>query len=201
MIAVKVDMSDFGKLRALMGRMRPAGRAQLNRVGANAVTARVQRHIHSYARGKHFSAASVGGTPTGHYEKGAAAITSSSSADQAEVVIPIPGISRAFHDIRLTTPTRYGKNFITIPKHREAYGHTVTELKTRGWTIFRPGKKQCLLGYKGKGMKPVMLYALAKAVKQPKDPSLLPPKAQLGETFAQAQKLEIERVLRKSGRS
>jgi len=197
---VTVDMSDFVKLTALLNQMRPAGRAQLNRVGANAATARVQRHIHGYAMGKHFSAADVGGKPTGHYEKGAAAITSSSSADRAEVVIPIPGISRAFHDIKLTTPTRFGKNYITIPKHAEAYGHTVTELKARGWKIFRPGKKLCLFGYRQKGDKPVMLYALAKDVKQPKDPRLLPSIKDLGKTFATAQKLEINRVLQKAGR-
>jgi len=199
-VNVTVDMSDFGKLAALVNKMRPAGRAQMNRVGANAAAARVQRHIHGYAMGKHFSATTVGGSPTGHFEKGAAAITSSSSADSAEVVVPIPGIGRAFHDISLTTPTRFGKNYLTIAKHSASYGHTVSELKSRGWTIFRPGKKLCLLGYKQKGDKPVMLYTLAQAVKQRQDHSLLPSKAELAKTFAQAQKLEIERVMRKAGR-
>jgi len=200
MISVTVNTGDFGKLTALMQKMGSAGRAQLNRVGANAAAAKVQRHIRSYAMGKHNSATLLGASPTGHYEKGSAAITSSSSAGHAEVVIPIPGIGRAYHDIRHTTPTKYGKNYLTIPKHRDAYGHTVPELKTRGWKIFRPGKKLCLLGYKNKGDKPVMLYTLAKAVKQPKDPRLLPSIEDLGKTFATAQKLEINRVLQKAGR-
>jgi len=199
-ISVTVNTSDFGKLTALLNQMRPAGRARLNRVGANAATAKVQRHIHGYAIGKHFSAAAVGGIPTGHYEKGAAAITSSSSADKAEVVIPIPGISRAFHDINLKTPTKYGKNYLTIAKHRDSYGHTVTELKARGWKIFRPGKKLCLLGYRKKGDKPVMLYSLAKAVRQKQDPKLLPSMAEIAQTFTTAQKLEINRILKKAGR-
>lgn len=200
MIAITVNTGDFGKLEAIKRAMGSAGRAQLNRVGVNAATAKVQRHIRSYAMGKHNSATLLGASHTGHYEKGAAAITSSSSADKAEVVIPIPGISRAYHDIHHTTPTKYGKNYLTIPKHRDAYGHTVPELKTRGWKIFRPGKKLCLLGYRNKGDKPVMLYALAKAVKQPKDPRLLPSIEDLGKTFSTAQKLEINRVLQKAGR-
>jgi len=193
-------MSDFGKLTALVHKMGPAGRAQLNRVGSNAAAAHVQRHIHSYARGKHFTATDLGAPRTGHFEKGAAAITSRSSADSAEVVIPIPGISRAFHDITITAPTKNGKKYVTIPKHSAAYGQTVEKLRARGWKIFRPGEKHCLLGYRQKGEKPVMLFTLAEAVNQRKDPRLLPTMHELGNTFARAQKAEIERVLRKAKR-
>jgi len=201
MITVTIDTGDLGgKLRALANKMGAAGRAQLNRVGVNAAAAKVQRHIHGYAICKHFSADDLGAAPTGHYEKGAAAITANASADLAEVVIPIPGITRAFHDIRLSTPTRHGKNFITIPKHRDAYGQPVEKLRLRGWKIFRPGNKQCLLGYRQKGEKPVMLYALAKSVNQPQDTRLLPTRHDLANAFLTAQKLEIQRILRKAGR-
>ena len=198
---VTVQMTDFGKLAALLQKMRPAGRAQLNRVGANAAMAKVQRHIHSYARGKHFTAARLGAPQTGHYEKGAAAITSSASADSAEVRIPIPGISRAFHDIEITTPTRFGKRFVTIPQHREAYGHTVEQLRLRGWKIFRPGEKKILLGYLRKGDKPVILFTLAEAIHQRRDPRLLPTQLDLSRAFAAAVASEVSRVLRKAGRT
>lgn len=195
---ITVNMTDFGKLAALMNKMRPAGRAQLNRVGSNAVMARIQRHIHAYARGKHQTATTLGAPPTGHYEKGAAAITASASAERAEVLIPIPGIGRAYHDIVITTPTKNGKRYVTIPKHRDAYGQTVEKLRTRGWKIFRPGNKKVLLGYRHKGDKPVILFTLAEAVHQRRDQHLLPSQQDLGNTFAGAIKTEINRVLSKA---
>jgi len=199
-VNITVDMSDFGKLAALTAKMRPAGRSQLNRVGVYAAMATVKRHIHGYAMGKHFSATRLGASPTGHYEKGAAAISCNANADMAEVIIPIPGIGLAYHDIVITTPTGKGKNYVTIPKHRDAYGHTVAELKARGWKIFRPGDKKCLLGYRRKGEKPVMLYTLAEEVKKRKDTRLLPAKEELGRVFARSQADEIRRVMRKAGR-
>lgn len=198
-LKVNIDMSDFGKLHALVAKMRPGGRAQLNRVGVNAALVKVQRHIHGYAMGKHFSAAKVGGKATGHYEKGAASITCSSDANGAEVSIPIPGIGRAYHDITLTTPTRFGKKYLTIAKHAASYGHTVEWMRLRGWKIFRPGKKKILLGYRNRGDKPVILFTLAERVRQKKDPRLLPTKLELGVTFANAQAQEINRVIRKAG--
>lgn len=197
---VTVQMTDFGKLAALMNKMRPAGRAQLNRVGAHAAMARVQRHIHGYAMARHFTAARLGAPQTGHYEKGAAAITSTATADRAEVSIPIPGIGRAYHDIVITTPTRNGKRFVTIPQHREAYGQTVEKLRLRGWKIFRPGEKKILLGYRRKGDQPVILFTLAEAVHQRQDPRLLPTQQDLANTFSGAVTAEINRVMRKAGR-
>lgn len=197
---VTVQMTDFGKLAALMNRMRPAGRTQLNRVGAHAAMVSVQRHIHRYAAGMHFTARRLGAPQTGHYEKGAAAITSNATADSAEVLIPIPGISRAYHDINLAAPTKNGKRYLTIPKHAAAYGHTVEGLRLRGWKIFRPGDKKILLGYRQKGEKPVILFTLAEVIHQRQDPRLMPSRQDLANTFAGAVTTEINRVLRKAGR-
>ena len=195
-----VNMSDFGKVSALLQKIRPAGSAKLNRVGAHAAMVRVQRHIQRYAMGKHFTATSLGAKATGHYEKGAADITSTATADRAEVLIPIPGIGRAYHDIVITTPTKNGKKYITIPKHGEAYGKTVEKLRARGWTIFRPGEKKILLGYRQKGDEPVILFTLAEVVSQKRDPKLLPTQQDLGNTFAGAVRDEIIRVMRKADR-
>lgn len=195
-----VDMSEFGKISALLEKMRPVGRSQLNSVGVHAARVRIQRHIHRYATGKHFTATSLGGKATGHYEKGAAAITSSASADHAEVSIPIPGIGRAFHDIVITTPTKNGKKYVTIPKHGAAYGQTVEKLRMRGWKIFRPGDKKILLGYRHPGDEPVILFALAETIRQNQDSKLLPTLKEIGSTFAGAVRDEIERVMRKAGR-
>ena len=199
-MTLNVNMSDFGKISALLQKVSPAGRAQLNRVGVHAAMVRVQRHIQRYAMGKHSTSTSLGAKATGHYEKGAAAITSTATADRAEVSIPIPGIGRAYHDIVITTPTKNGKKYITIPKHGAAYGQTVEKLRTRGWKIFRPGEKKVLLGYRQKGDEPVILFTLAEAVRQKRDPKLLPTRQDLGLTFAGAVRDEINRVMRKAGR-
>jgi len=202
-VNITVDMSDFGKLAALTAKMRPAGRSQLNRVGVYAAMATVKRHIHGYAMGKHFSATRLGASPTGHYEKGAAAISCNANADMAEVIIPIPGISRAYHDL-IIRPIR--ANRLTIPINAVSYGHTCSELKARGWKFFSPPKghehEDIIFGYRGKGKNRVVkpLYLTKTVVEQRKDPRLLPSKPELGRVFARSQADEIRRVMRKAGR-
>ena len=192
---VTVEMKDFGKLAALMNALGPSNRRRLNSVGAKALEVKVRAHVARISASRHGSAGSLGATPTGHYRKGMRGIVGHATAQGGEVVIPIAGISRAVHDITLTTPTSEGKKFLTIPKHRDSYGHTVPELKSRGWKIFRPGKKLCLLGYKNKGDKPVMLFALAEAVRQKQDPSLLPSQAECAQVVSSAMTSEINRRL------
>ena len=60
---------------AVMGALRPESRAEVYSVAGRAVMNHVQRHIRAYMRTKHGSAHALGARPTGHYEKGAAAIT------------------------------------------------------------------------------------------------------------------------------
>ena len=66
-------------------------------------------------------------------------------------------------------------------------------MKSRGWKIFRPGRKKCLLGYKSKGEKPVMLFALAKYVHQRQDPTLLPSQAECARVVCTAMTAEVNR--------
>lgn len=174
MVQVQLQMNDLGKLQAMMNALGTSNRRRLHTVGAKALEVEVRRHVTRYVPARHRTANELGGKQTGHYLKGLRGIAGHATAQGGEVVIPIAGISRAFHDIDLSTPTRYGKNFYAIPKHAKSYGHTVAELKRRGWKIFRPGTAKILLGYKRKGEKPVILFALAKHVHQRQDPSLLP---------------------------
>ena len=171
---ISLQISDLGKLQAMMNALGPSNRRRLNTVGAKALEVEVRRHVTRYVPARHRTANELGGKATGHYRKGLAGVAGHATAQGGEVVIPIAGISRAFHDIDLSTPTRYGKSFYAIPKHAKSYGHTVGEMKSRGWKIFRPGQKKILLGYKSKGEKPVILFALAKHVHQRQDPTLLP---------------------------
>lgn len=192
---ISLQIQDFGKLTALMNALGPSNRQRLNAVGAKALEVKVRSHVARISAGRHSSAGRLGASPTGHYRKGMRGIAGHATAQGGEVVIPIAGISRAFHDITLTTPTKEGKKYLTIPKHAAAYGHTVPELKRRGWKIFRPGKSLCLLGYRNKGEKPVMLFALAEAVHQRQDPSLLPSQAECAQVVSSAMTADINRRL------
>lgn len=192
---ISLQIQDFGKLTALMNALGPSNRHRLNAVGAKALEVKVRSHVARISAGRHRASAALGASPTGHYRKGMRGIAGHATANGGEVVIPIAGISRAFHDITLTTPTREGKKYLTIPKHAAAYGHTVPELKRRGWKIFRPGKSLCLLGYRNKGEKPVMLFALAEAVHQRQDPSLLPSQAECAQVVSSAMTADINRRL------
>ena len=171
---ISLQMNDLGKLQAMMNALGPSNRRRLHTVGAKALKVEVRRHVSRYVPARHRTANELGGKQTGHYLKGLRGIAGHAISSGGEVVIPIAGISRAFHDIDLSTPTRYGKSFYAIPKHAKSYGHTVGEMKSRGWKIFRPGQKRILLGYKSKGEKPVILFVLAKHVHQRQDPTLLP---------------------------
>ena len=173
-VTIDITGHDTGKIAALMRQLGPGNRRRLHAVGAKDAQVRIRKHLGRIAASRHASAAAVGGRPTGHIRKGLSSITMTANEKEGVVTIPIPGITRARRDINLSAPTSNGKKYLTIPKHSESYGHTVPEMKERGWKIFRPGQKKVLLGYKKKGDKPVILFALATKVSQKKDPSLLP---------------------------
>ena len=205
---VQLQIHDFGKLQALLNALGTSNRQRLNAVGAKALEVKVRSHVARVSAGRHRTAAALGGKQTGHYRKGMRGIAGHATANGGEVVIPIAGISRAFHDIDLSTPTRFGKNFYAIPKHKESYGHTVAEMRRRGWTFFRPPEegaklisrkprrfdryKNCLMGSKNGG-DPVILFILAKHVRQRQDPSLLPSQAECANVVSSAMTESINR--------
>ena len=207
---VQLQIQDFGKLAALMNALGPSNRQRLNAVGAKALEVKVRAHVARVSASRHGSAGRLGATPTGHYRKGMRGIAGHATSSGGEVVIPIAGISRAYHAITLNTPTSGGKKYLTIPKHAAAYGHTVPELRSRGWTFFRPPAdgakliskkprrfdkyKNCLMGSKN-GEKPVIMFALAETVHQRQDPLLLPSREQCASIVSQAMTSDINRRL------
>ena len=195
---IDVQMSDFGKLSALLRVVGPTGRRRLYEVGTYAAANLIRRHLRTISFQRHFTAQSLGASPTGHYDVSRHPITPRVVGDVGEIEIKIPGIGRARYDIRLTTPTRHGKKYLTIPKHAAAYGKTVETLRRRGWKIFRPGDKKILLGYRRKGDKPVILFALAEKANMRKDPSLLPTDAAIGAEANSAMAGEVRRVMEKA---
>lgn len=165
---------------AVMGSLRPESRAEVNSVAGRAVMNHVQRHIRSYMRTKHTSAHTLGARPTGHYEKGAAAITMTADQSGAEVRIPIPGLKRAWEDVEIRPGP--GKRALTLPRAAIAYGRTVAEVRALGWTVFRPKGTNWLMGSHEGDKSATLLYTLVGGVVQRRDPSLLPAQGEIAAT-------------------
>ena len=181
---------------AVMGALRPESRAEVNSVAGRAVMNHVQRHIRSYMRTKHTSAHMLGARPTGHYEKGAAAITMSADQSGAEVRIPIPGLKRAWEDVQIRPGP--GKRALTLPRAAVAYGRTVAEVRALGWTVFKPKGTNWLMGTKGDDKTPTLLYTLVGGVVQRRDPSLLPSQGEIAETGWNAIWKHIQKAVAKA---
>ena len=165
---------------AVMGALRPESRAEVYSVAGRAVMKHVQRHIRSYMRTKHGSAHALGARPTGHYEKGAAAITMTADQSGAEVRIPIPGLRRAWEDVEIRPGP--GKRALTLPRAAIAYGRTVAEVRALGWTVFRPKGTNWLMGSHEGDKSATLLYTLVGGVVQRRDPSLLPAQGEIAAT-------------------
>lgn len=196
---VTVEMKGFEKLTALMNALGPSNRQRLNAVGAKSLEVLIRSHVARISAGRHGSAGRLDATPTGHYRKGLRGIAGNATADGGEVVVPIAGISRAYHDIDLE-PVR--ANRLTIPINAISYGHTVKELGRRGWKFFQ-GKKgheseDILFGYRGKGENRVVkpLFVLKTFVHQGRDPSLLPTEKECSRTVAEAMIESVNRRIR-----
>jgi hypothetical protein len=182
---------------AVMGALRPESRAEVYSVAGRAVMNHVQRHIRSYMRTKHTSAHMLGARPTGHYEKGAAAITSTADSSGAVVRIPIPGIDRAWNDIQIRPGP--GKRALTLPRAAIAYGLKVKDVEKDGWKVFRPKGTNWLMGTKGDDKTTLtLLYTLVGGVVQRRDPSLLPSQGEIAETGWNAIWKHIQKAVAKA---
>ena len=182
---------------AVMGALRPESRAEVNSVAGRAVMNYVQRHIRAYMRMKHGSAHALGARPTGHYEKGAAAITMTADQSGAEVRIPIPGLRRAWEDVEIRPGP--GKRSLTLPRAAIAYGRTVAEVRALGWTVFKPKGTNWLMGTKGGDRETLtLLYTLVGGVVQRRDPSLLPPQGEIAATGWDAIWKHIQKAVAKA---
>ncbi len=184
-------------LRDFISKVGGAGRRNLFSAAAAAVCGLVRGHVAREAARRHFSAAKVGGTPTGFLEKAARKTVFSADEKHGEVVIPSPGFGRAFHDVTISAKN---SGALTLPTHSASYGRRVREVRALGWEIFRPkrgeGKPGVLMGTKNE--ETVCLYVLKKRVQQRQDRSLLPSGVEIRSTAARAMMAEIERVARKA---
>ena len=106
-----------------------------------------------------------------------------------EVIIPAP-LGRAFHDVEIR-PRVAGA--LTIPASAEAYGKRAGVLAALGWKIWRPKKRDFLMG-SIEGVEPKILYWLKASVRQRQDRELLPSDADMQRAAAGAIVAEIRRI-------
>lgn len=192
---VKAEMSQ--RLRSILAEIGPETRRALFSVGANALRLEVRRHVRREAGRRHSTARRLSeqsnftAQTTGHLERGAARIVSHSTENGAEVIVPIAGISRAFHD--LVIRPRKAKT-LTIPISGVSYGHRAAELERMGWNLFRLPKTDILAGERDGEFRG--LYALKKQVTVRKDRTLLPSDQTVSRTINSAVARRINDLLR-----
>ena len=192
---LKVQFKGRDKLvRDIMSVVGPDGRRDLFSVAAKSVFVVVQRHVRRTGQTRHRWATMLGGRPTGHLTKGARAITWHAAATYGIVEVPIPGITRARHDLVIRPKLA---QYLTIPANAISYGRRASELSALGWRLFRgKGKgERILFGHREKETR--ILYWLKDEVTVPKDPSLLPADKQINDASNLAIAMEIMRVARK----
>lgn len=159
-----------------------SGRQRLYSAAANAVAILTRQHISRLASRKHTTADNLGAHPTGHLEKAARATVHHATPSYGEVVIPLPGFSRAFHEVEIRPRDAQA---LTIPAAAESYGKRASVLSALGWKIFRPKGKRVLMGSM-KGDEAKVLYFLCSSVRQRQDRSLLPSDEEINQTAGAA---------------
>lgn len=151
-------------------RLSQSERNKLYLAVANEIRETVDTHLASYAPAHHRTAALLGATPTGNLENATLAVRLKSGG--AVVEVGAKGIRRALGPVEIRPKN---KQALTIPKHHLAYGHSVAQLKARGYVIFRPRGKNYLAFQESKTSKfSTVLYILAKRAVLKPEPALLP---------------------------
>lgn len=189
LIEVNCDVSKASAaLGRIMAKIGPAGRHELYSAAAASVGNLVKRHVSRESLRRHFSARRLGAQPTGHLEKGARAVTFFASPASGEVIIPIPGISRAFQDLEIIP--NHAKA-LTIPMNAHSYGRRVAELRALGWNFFKMGKESSGILFGRREEEVVPMYVLKTRVRQAQDRSLLPSDADVARSAASAMRQVI----------
>lgn len=188
-----VDVTIPESLTRFMQKLKGAGRHELFAAAGEAVQTLINRYLkHVVAPTHHKTADRLGATPTGHYEPPS---RFHATLSYAEIIIPIPGISRAFKSLAITPKKA---PFLTLPLSAVAYGKRAAEVRRIGWMLFRPAAKgahkmesgkfdryqDILMG--SKDGETIPLYLLRKRVEQPQDRSLLPSDAAISQAAGAA---------------
>ena len=165
----KVDTRGIDRIRE---KMDPTALAE---AGTSRLAPTIRRHLRALnlhkTRDWLNSRSQTRAQATQHFRNGAAAVYIQTGGGKSSVVVPIPGISRAFKTLTIAPRTA---GALTIPVNSIAYGKRARELSASGWRLFRGrGKARRILfgSYNGEVRG---LYALLSRVRIPQDRSLLP---------------------------
>ena len=203
-MTVDVEIKSNDIVRKLMAAFAPETRASMHALAADELAETIGAHIRRYAMSKHATARRFGAQPTRHYENGVGRISTSADSARGYVVIPIPGISRAWGPVEIT-PVRANRLTIPIPPGGETvYGKTVGELRALGWKFFQGPRghesEDILFGYRGKGKEREVkaMFVLKTFVRLEQDASLLPTQEALSKKASNAIIKEVMEVVRKA---
>ena len=203
-MTVEVEIQSNDVVKKLMAAFAPETRASMHALAADELAETIGAHIRRYAMTKHATARRFGAQPTGHYENGVGRISTSADSAHGEVVIPIPGISRAWGPVEIT-PVRANRLTVPItPGGQTVYGKTVGELRALGWRFFQGQRgheaEDILFGYRGKGKEREVkaMFVLKTFVRLEQDASLLPTKEELSRKASNAIIREVMEVVKKA---
>ena len=203
-MTVEVEIKSNDIVRKLMAAFAPETRASMHALAADELAETIGAHIRRYAMSKHATARRFGAQPTRHYENGVGRISTSADSSRGYVVIPIPGISRAWGPVEIT-PVRANRLTIPItPGGQTVYGKTVGELRALGWKFFQGPRghesEDILFGYRGKGREREVkaMFVLKTFVRLEQDASLLPTQEALSRKASNAIIREVMEVVKKA---
>ena len=197
---------NLGKVAGYIASLNRNNRLDIFSSIAPRVSELIRRHLSENAAPKrHATADRLGANRTGFLEEGArSGVTPHATADEAEVLIRVPGISRAFRDLTVT-PKNW--DYLTIPADAVAYGRRASKVRALGFSIFRPPAKgaklvskdprkfsdykNILMGSSDGEVK--TLYSLAKSAHLRQDRGLLPSDDEISSTA----KLSIKQYLQR----
>ena len=203
-MTVDVEIKSNEVVSKLMAAFAPETRASMHALAADELAETIGAHIRRYAMSKHATARRFGAQPTRHYENGVGRISTSADSSRGYVVIPIPGISRAWGPVEIT-PVRANRLTIPItPGGQTVYGKTVGELRALGWKFFQGPRghesEDILFGYRGKGKEREVkaMFVLKTFVRLEQDASLLPTQEALSKKASNAIIREVMEVVKKA---
>ena len=193
MISVTTTIEgDAGKmLQTLSRELGPSEKTTLNEAATHPVAVLIRGHILHASQTRHTTADTIRRGPaqrTRHLVKAAESVSESVTSDEGTVTIRSPGFRRALGP--LTVRVRE-KQYLTIPVDYLAYDQTVSELKLRGYAIFR---RKEYLAAKVDGQFRV-LYLLRKEVTLKHDPGLMPVPERMGDAAKNGLLILVSRIL------